>query len=271
MSILNEKFPRSTQQLRRQLPEGQVSRLHEFATDLAIGYEEGAWESTVTVIGDRGRPINVRVIDRSDEGLALKHNLTDQKWRDKLPDFEALCSLGYLTPISESGYALTGKALSLADEPATLPNVFISYRRDQSSELALLFDARIRYETNAEPFVDYCLRPGDMWHAKLEEKIADSDAFICLMAPGTLCSYYVRKEICWALQEHESRNRLLIPVWHKSYGKTQIDDRDNISVEPNVVNVLEESAKGYNLAVDEVLNRLGYSTAFLSRRRNRGE
>lgn len=268
VTILDEKFPRSSQQLRRQLPDSHVSRLHEFASDLAIGYEEGAWESTVTVIGDRGQRINVRLIDKSDLGLALKHNLTDQKWRKELPDFEALCSIGYLAPIGDNVYTLTEKALRLAEEPATVLNVFISYRRDKSSELALLFDARIRYETNATPFVDHNLKPGDEWHAKLEEKIADCNAFICLIAPGTLCSPFVQKEIDWALKNHEEKNRLIIPVWHKKYVSKPNSKCDKISDSFNAVEVTQESAKQYNAAVDEALNRLGYSTAFLERRRS---
>ena len=244
-----------------------MSRLHEFATDLAIGYEEGAWESTVTVIGDRGRIINVRLVDKSDLGLALRHNLTDQKWRNELPDFEALCAIGYLTPIGENQYTFSERTLRLADEPPTLLNVFISYKRDKSSEFALLLHSRIKYETNAMPFVDHNLKPGDEWHAKLEDKITNSDAFICLIAPGTLCSPFVQKEITWALKDREINNRLIIPVWHKGYVSKHNSKCDKISVTFNAVEVTPESAKNYNSAVEEVLNRLGYSTAFLERHR----
>ena len=191
------------------------------------------------------------------------------KWPVNLvPDLDAMCSVGYFSGPAGPHYSLTEKALRLADVPVTLLNVFISYRRNKSSEFALLLHSRIKNETNATPFVDHNLNPGDEWHAKLEEEIANSDAFICLIAPGSLCSPFVQKEIDWALINRESKSRLIIPVWHKGYVSEANSKCDKISDTFNAVEVTQESAKQYNSAVDEVLNRLGYSTAFLERRRS---
>ena len=248
-------------------PEGRVARIHEFATDMAIGFDEGAWPSGDIHLEPSGEGATILYVN-NDEFGELK-NLA-RKWSNgAMPSSDAMSSFGYF--VSGEGYrkSLSEKALRLADEPASLLNVFISYKRDRSSEFALLLDSRIKYQTNATPFVDYNLKPGDEWHAKLEEKIANSDAFICLLAPGSLCSKYVRKEIDWALEDHENKNRLIIPVWHKEYDRDKSGDLDKISDRFQAVEVPVESAKNYNSAVDEVLNRLGYSTAFLEQRRRR--
>ena len=246
-------------------PEGRVARIHEFATDMAIGFDEGAWPSENISLssGDEGVTF---LSAYSDESGELK-NLASKWSNGVMPSSDTMSSVGYFVSSEGYGYSLSEKALRLADEPAALLNVFISYKRDKSSEFALLLHSRIQYETNATPFVDHNLKPGDEWHAKLEQKVADCDAFICLLAPGTLCSPFVQKEINWALTERENNNRLIIPVWHKGYVIKQDAKCDKISERFNAVEVDVESAKGYNSAVDEVLNRLGYSTAFLERRR----
>ena len=268
METEKEKYPRLTERLRRALPEGRVARIHEFATDLAIGYEEGAWDSRIRFMKmiRLGETIFWK-IDETFESNSMLHSLK-KKWPDEsLPDFEAMWSFDYLVEQQEM-FNISEKTLLLADSPATSLDVFISYKRDKSSEFALLLHSRIKYETNATPFVDHNLKPGDEWHAKLEQKVADCDAFICLLAPGTLCSPFVQKEIKWALAERENNNRLIIPVWHKSYVSIPNSPCDKISDTFNAVEVTQESAKQYNSGVDEVLNRLGYSTAFLERRRS---
>ncbi len=270
MEIENEKYPRLSERLRRELPEGKLARIHEFATDLAIGYEEGAWDSRILfmMIRDHGNVLVWSIIDtsRNTKSVSMLRSLKLKWLDDDLPDLESMWSFGYLIQLRKS-FNLSEKALRLADEPATNLEVFISYRRKESSEFALLLESRIRCETNASPFVDHNLKPGEEWHAKLEEKIANSDAFICLIAPGTLCSPFVQKEIKWALNEYEIRNRLIIPVWHKGYASKANSKCDRISYRFQAVQVQVESAKNYNSAIDEVLNRLGYSTAFLERRR----
>lgn len=248
------------------VPEGRVARLHEFATDLAIGFDAGMWDSEIVTIRDRGVVVDWR-FGSTDRNVGYVSNVLNKWGRHNLPDFDAMCSVGYFIQHSKDTFTLSDKTLLLADEPPALLNVFISYRRNSSSEFALLLDSRIKHETNATPFVDHNLNPGDEWHAKLEEKIANSGAFICLIAPGTLCSPFVQKEIDWALNDYEEKNRLIIPVWHKSYVSEDNSKCDKISVRFEAVRVLEESAKSYDSAVDEVLNRLGYSTAFLEQRR----
>ena len=261
-----EKFPRLVERLLRTVPHNRVERIHEFVTDLAIGFDEGAWDASIYCNRYQSEIFKWRV-NGANKNQVIQ-DMLDSKWpKNLLPDIDALCSLNYLEVLPEGEFSLSGRALHLADAPTTIQNVFISYKRDKSSEFALLFDSRINYETNATPFVDHNLKPGEEWHAKLKEKIANSDAFICLLAPGTLCSPFVQKEINWALTERENNNRLIVPVWHKGYVSKPNSKCDKISVKFQAVEVLTESAKYYNSAVDEVLNRLGYSTAFLDRRR----
>ena len=57
----------------------------------------------------------------------------------------------------------------LVNEPATPPNVFISYKRSESSAFAILLEARIKYETTSRPMWDKNMELGDDWHSRLED------------------------------------------------------------------------------------------------------
>ncbi len=171
--------------------------------------------------------------------------------------------MGYLTFLEGNKYGLTEKALRLVDEPVTPPNVFISYKRSESSVFALLLEARIKYETTATPFLDKSIEPGDDWHPRLEEKVKSCETFICVMGPSTMDSPYVQNEIRWA--QSNGKNNLILPVWHNEYAGSH--PNDTLKGKQAVI-VGGENAKNYDSAVNEVLNRLGYSPQFIAQRQN---
>ena len=157
----------------------------------------------------------------------------------------------------QGGLTLTSKAYDLLDEVEP-HNVFISYRRLDSSALALLVLARLK-EHSLVPFVDMALEAGGKWHADLEERIRDCDYFIILLGEDTLDSDMTVKEIEWAI-EYE---RMIIPVWHSGFdlnderwAEVGQEVKDAIQ-QTNAIRVTDESASGYNTAIVELLNRFG--------------
>ena len=257
-----ERFPRLAARLRLKVPSEKVAQIHEFAKDLAVGFDEGAWSEYF-------RQHNDHVIEHySNENYK---QFFEKKWAGVTLYAQIMVSMGYLQHMVGHSYisnVLTERALRLVDEPVTPPNVFISYKRSESSAFALLLEARIKYETNSRPFLDKNIELGDDWHARLEEKVKASRAFICVIAPNTLdprddgSKFYVLREIEWAL---DSENTDIIPVWHHGY--EGVHDYDIIAgkqAEP----IESENAKNYDAAVNQVLNRLGFSPHFIAQRQN---
>ena len=252
-------------QLRRLAPElakrlelkeklGIVGRIHEYATDLAIGYDEDYWSSELAL-----NFTNEYKTTRNPDDYDI---FIRSKWEGNLPSIQSVVSMGYLRKVQGDTYTLTDKGIRLADAPAIPPNVFISYKRSESSAFALLLEARITYETNATPFLDQSIEPGDDWHPRLEEKVEACEAFVCVIGPSTLDSPYVRNEIRWA--QNSEKNSLILPVWHNGYDGSP---ESNVLKDKQAVIVESENAKNYDSAVNEVLNRLGYSPHFIAQRR----
>ena len=137
-------------------------------------------------------------------------------------------------------------------------NVFISYRRLDSSALSLLVLARLK-DHDLVPFVDMSLEAGGKWHNDLEERIKGCDYFIILLGMDTLSSPMTVKEIQWAIQY----GRTIIPVWHSGFDLederwAEIDQKVKDSIQQtNAIRVTDESASGYNTAIVELLNRFG--------------
>lgn len=265
----NGQFPRVAERLRLDAPKSKAESLHEFATDLAVGYDEGAWGTLIFFARYAGDNVMWSISESDDSPEVYKALMS--KWSEnRPPDFRAMHSSGYFNTVGRNNaYTLSAKTLRLANIPVAVSDVFISYRRDRSSEFALLLESRIKHETkSAKPFLDKNLKPGDVWHAKLETRIADCKVFICLLAPGTLQSTFVQKEINWAISGYRERNRLIIPVWHKDYDRKESDKLDKISDIFQAVEVKEESAAGYDAAVKEVLNQLGNSAGLFQGENN---
>lgn len=251
-----ERYPRLWKRIQLPVSKERIAQIHEFATDLAVGFDEGAWSEYFRQHKDH-------VIEHYSNENYIQ--FFEKKWAGVTLSTQIMVSMEYLQHMvrqSSISHVLTERALRLVDEPETPPNVFISYKRSESSAFALLLEARIKYETNATPFLDKSIEPGDDWHPKLEEKVKSCEAFVCVIGPKTLDSQYVRNEIRWA--QNGDKNSLILPVWHNDYDGSH--ENDNIRGKQAVI-IESENAKNYDSAVDEVLNRLGYSPHFIARRR----
>ncbi len=228
------------------LPSNEVAKTRLLAKELALGVYKGLWKRNIVY------------------GMALTFdgdNLEKffcKRWgnKDLEHTIELLEAHGYLEK-GRGGYSLTRSAFDLLQETDPY-NIFISYRRLDSSALALLVLARLK-EHSQIPFVDMALEVGGNWHADLEERIKDCDYFIFLLGKDTLASEMTVKEICWAIDE----KRTIIPIWHSGFDINSDkweDVPENVTSAiqlTNAIRVTDESASGYNTAIVELLNRFG--------------
>ncbi len=258
-----ERFPKLWELMQLPVPKGRVAQIHAFATDLAVGFEEGVWGLQVRVVQGMGG-VNWMFTDERANKYPEHFEALRSKWsEDNQPDFYAMHSFGYLISDGGKAYILTEKAMQLVDSPPVPPNVFISYKRSESSAFALLLEARIKYETTATPFMDKSIEPGDDWHPQLEEKVKSSETFICVMGPSTMDSPYVQNEIRWA--QNGEQNKLIIPVWHNEYDGSH--EKDPLQGKQAVI-VESENALNYDSALNQILNRLEYSPQFIAQRQS---
>jgi|GEM_PF-2296003 len=88
------------------------------------------------------------------------------------------------------------------------PTVFLSYQRSSSTELAhILHDALL--SKGIDVFLDVeAIETGTRWEAVLERELINRDYFIVILAPDTLNSSWVIREIETALRH----NKTIIPV-----------------------------------------------------------
>lgn len=234
------------------IPSGDVAWVKLLAKELALGVNRNLWSSMylVMLFGDGRAQIEDRNFERY---LHSRWSTADVSHLSNL-----LLRQGYLTRKDGSNWLTPSeKAYELLDESEPY-NVFISYRRLDSSALALLVLARLK-ELSLVPFVDMALEAGGNWHADLEAKIRENDYFIILLGKDTLESDMTVKEIEWAIQYE----RTIIPVWHSGF---KIDDEKWTNIarrvkgaiqQTNAIRVTDESASGYNTAIVELLNRFG--------------
>lgn len=234
------------------IPKGDVAWVKLLAKELAIGAVRQLWspEFLINFFGG-GRALI------QDETL---RSYFGSRWYEyELGNVSSLLlRQGYLMRIDGSDWLTpTEKAFDLLEETEPY-NIFISYRRLDSSALALLVLARLK-EDSLVPFVDMALEAGGNWHADLEERIKACDYFIILLGKDTLNSDMTVKEIQWALEYKKP----IIPIWH---GGFEIHDLRRKATPPEVVDavqqtnairVTDESASGYNSAIVELLNRFG--------------
>ncbi|MFN8372286.1 MAG: toll/interleukin-1 receptor domain-containing protein [Anaerolineae bacterium] len=244
----------------RTLPDDPVQRIPAFARDLAEGALNGLWSTKFAIISDRfTEPMWQSYLDfKPGEAIPLDRYLTE-KWQDKPPLGELLVSFGFfeVEDFSERRdrytYILTDKAFQLLQQPIPT-SIFISYSRKPSSAFALLLLARLQL-VGLDPFLDIKdLAPGDQWHARLENEVNARQHFICLLAPGTLDSPYVRQEILWAMNS----GKRTIPIWHSGFRPSDSDYAEfKDFLNSNAIIIENENVKAYNNAVLEVLNYFG--------------
>lgn len=230
------------------IPSGELPRVKLLAKELAKGYDEGLWEYV-------GRWVGAGSPHESNTCVRLYFL---QRWR--VWDFhDSMARLRRHRYTAKDGIyeSLTQSAYDLLNESEPY-NVFISYRRLDSSALALLVLARLK-EHSLVPFLDMALEAGGNWHADLEERIKACDYFIILLGKDTLSSPMTVKEIQWALKYERS----IIPIWHSGFNISDEKWNDvpsavmDVIQQTNAIIVQDESASGYNTAIVELLNRFG--------------
>lgn len=233
------------------IPGGDVAWVKLLAKELAIGAVRKLWSPRETLDYFHG---GAAALSKSSEAYF------ELRWqgRDLEHLLEILLGHEYLAKTSARSFPeLTTKAFDLLDEVEPF-NIFISYRRVDSSALALLVLARLK-EHSLVPFVDMALEAGGKWHADLEEKIQQNDYFIILLGRDTLSSPMTVREIQWALQY----DKTIIPVWHSKFDSDDEKWKDvpaevmYVIRQTNAIIVQDESASGYNTAIVELLNRFG--------------
>lgn len=263
--------------LDRPKPESAIEQIHVFAHDLAYGVADGLWSPVFNVFYNLNSPHPVWR-NSSDKSNWFK-NYKSRKWIDICPNEQLLVSFGYLSSLDvEGSYVLTEKALNLLAVPLKSPDIFISYGHKQSSELALLIEARLKYvDREIGIFIDKEIPLGDRWHQHLEDKVKIAQYFVCLLGryyvqdkiDGIVCidtiqREPVQKEIRWVLEADIP----IIFICHRAY--TLPDEQGNLSdstwelvqklLEKQGIFVSDESAEQYETAINKLLNRLQYPT-----------
>ena len=245
--------------LEQPAPEDPIDRVHAFAYDLAWGAMNGMWGTGFGVTPTAG----------GEWWMSLSMNLDDShfntyltgKWDDVPPGSDLMQSLDYLvmdynrSNEQRSAFLLTQKAFALLEKPPTPTEVFISYRHEESSALALLIEAHLK---NRDPdisvFIDKAIQKGDEWEERIKKAIFDSSIFICLLGPEFARSTMMRKEIDWAAQS----GTRLITLLHNNFSDEEVCP--DILKRKQWIKVQDESAEEYEVAILKLLNALGYST-----------
>jgi hypothetical protein len=257
--------------MQRPMPANPMARIRTLARELAEGVTEGLWElSFMGYRYAREEPELLEYLgDQSDtESLFLPESplmrrYFKQRWNAPIEflEFDLLEINGYMVfkPISgaEILYDITKAAFDLIEEvvPTT---IFISYRRKDSSALALLVLKSLK-EAGLNAFLDMTIQPGDDWHAYIHKQIEAHDFFVLLIGKETLASEVVRDEILWA----KGTGATILPLWHNGF-VYRPEDWENLPPEiarvletTHTIRVLEESVLAYNNAIVELLNRFG--------------
>jgi hypothetical protein len=99
------------------------------------------------------------------------------------------------------------------------------------------------------------MNPGEIWRERLLREINQANIFICLIAPQTLDSQNVRKEIHDAMM---NTDLISIAVWHNHYqydGKTY-SEFGKLLDEQNAIVVSPEDVLGYDNAITRLIQFL---------------
>ncbi len=265
---LDQKFP---------LPRNKMARVRVLAKELAEGAGEGFWKPEVVWSSFRLGSPEIRAYFADAEAAfgdsdvanthpmvplyALQRRYLRARWGspplDKFVEYRLLFTRGYLKETRDSA-EFQSSMFDLVDqtEPS---NVFISYKRSESSAFALLVLARLK-EIGLHPFVDMAIEPGANWKEYLREKIESSDFIVVLLGTKTLESTMTQQEIIWARQ----MGKIVIPVWHNGFQYRASDwkllpEIDDVLSNTHTIIVQNESAGGYNAALTELMNRFGFT------------
>jgi len=248
--------------LEQPVPESRIEQIEAFARDLAYGFNKGLWGGVFTRMSEPDEPLILWTEVGSENEIST---YLREKWDNYRPEIEIMVHSGYLSQEEQpSRYTLTPKALELLKKPAAAPQVFVSYRRSSSSAFAALVVARLKLaDRMISVFTDKDIPLGEQWADLLEERVRSTKYFVCLLAPDTLESEWVRKEINWAFES----DSIVISITHNGF---RLDNEDDESQEikeireklktVQVHRVLEENIDNYDDAMNRLVRNLGYST-----------
>lgn len=220
--------------VQREMPENRIARVRTLAKELAEGALEGFW--------------NVR--DMTSDGNCSIY-LRD-RWQNHF--------YPYLSLLEPNGYMLNNQleksAFDLVQE-AALAEIFISYRRKDSSAFAMFVLTRLKM-AGLNAFVDMTIQPGDNWQEHIREQIQSRDYFVVLLGKESLSSKVLHQELLWAIESGAH----IMPIWHGGFVYTSGEfnlppEIDHVLSTTHTIRVLEESALAYNNAIVELLNRFG--------------
>ncbi|MCE2472687.1 MAG: hypothetical protein J4G18_12480, partial [Anaerolineae bacterium] len=142
------------------IPSGDVAWVKLLAQELALGIHRQLWSSVDSIYMVRDGEARIR-----GRGLV---SYFQARWQHHEPSYmiQLLMGHGFLEFRDGSEWLTpTEKAYELVDEVEPY-KIFISYKRSESSALALLVLARLK-EHSLVPFVDMALEAGGNWHADL--------------------------------------------------------------------------------------------------------
>jgi hypothetical protein len=236
----------------RELPVDQFLRVKILAKELAEGALENAWIARF-VAYENENEYSGRTGLWFDDDMQI---YTRERWKNDYPDLTIPVAMGYLIRTS-AHVTLTHLAFALINDVVS-SSIFISYKRSESSALALLVAEKLKH-VGLHPFIDMSLIPGEDWEAGLKDRIEKSDYMVLLLSNETLKSEVTLKEIGWAMDA----NVKVIPIWHNGFsyksgawGKIPVRI-DELLTKTHTIRVLEENPLAYNTAMTELLNRFG--------------
>lgn len=258
-------------------PDDPIERVHEYARDLAYLIATGEVDdlqgrsphqmvSTAEAINQFSLKWGGYVLDtyltaeQKEKAADSKSELSSGTYYKLLvpgPSFSTLVSFGYMMNVANAWH-LTEKAFALLEKPAVAPSTFISYRRAESSALALLIEARLRLVGVRDVFIDKNITAGEDWAQRLEDTIRACQVFIVLVGAHTLNApaAVVEKEIALAVES----NCRIISLWHNGHHLKHEKNYPSVLDKRQFIVVEHESARHYEMAINELLNSLGYRT-----------
>ncbi len=253
--------------LEQPAPQDPLQRVHAFARDFAYGVSQDMWGTAVNILPVSGGEEWSMQMDKVGFMRTIR-----EKWEDKIPRMDTLVSFGYATlrkelQYGQAIYIFTEKAFGLLEKPMGIVSAFVSYRRSDSSPLALLIEARLKLvDREIDVFVDKDIPVGAGWEKTLQQKVANARYFICLLGITTLQSKHVCDEILWAMKGNATIISLLHPgvAFESLAALSGLDSRA-----PGIIGHLQtlqsisikfENAEEYDTSIRKLLNSMGYST-----------
>lgn len=248
----------TTQVAAREMPSNPMAQVQTLARELAEGAVLGLWPTSFDSFGiyNEGRRENDEVAQ-----AIYAYMLARWDGPDNAPDLTILERNGFLSLDKTERFAVWFSLLKPAFDllsTAEAATIFISYKRSESSSLALLIDYVLR-DAGLNPYVDMQLQAGGDWRLQLRDKIQQADYLVLLLAPTSLQSTVILEEAQWAIDSGTT----IIPVWHRDFRFSASDWPDlnptlsDTFAHTHTLRVTEENPLAYQSMLSELLNRFG--------------